>query len=68
MKNQINSHDPINWPEYKNMSHKRNLARWLAVYLAAHDTETWTSPKGYKLLKITRCQSCEAHQDEEAVA
>lgn len=33
--------------------HKALLAQQLAMFLGTNETETWTSPGGYKIQKIT---------------
>lgn len=60
--------EPLNWPDYTDRARKRDLAKQLSVYLHGHETTVWRSPSGYKLIKVTRCQDCAAHQDREAVA
>lgn len=54
----VRCHPSATWPPYTNISRKKQLAKQLSFYLHGHQTEVWTSLKGYRLIKVTRCETC----------
>jgi hypothetical protein len=55
--------EPVDPVEYR----KQELARRLCFFLGTHEVDTYVSPNGYKLKKVTRCATCESGHTLKAV-